>query len=540
MSLPPIRAPREHGAVFALPPLAEAGQLIAANRSFPASWQELRSQARRETLVAAMQYLRDAGEPNPEPRSDSLLLAGHQPELFHPGVWVKNFALHGLANRLGLTPLNLVIDTDTAKWPALHVPVLDATTSEVPANFVDEPFAPLPQLGHPRPLAHLARVPLDEWKGDIPYEERHVANEELFHSIADRIGELTSNWPFQPMLSEFWDEVLCAAQRTNLLGERLAAARRAVERRWGCANLEAPMSRVCGTASFAKFVGHLLQGLSDFHTAHNSALTDYRARHGIASRNRPVAELAREGDWLEAPLWAWKRSASHRQRLFVRATDAGFELRAGEERWPSLPADADGLQRIWREMAEDGLKIRSRALTTTMFARLFLGDAFIHGIGGAKYDELNDEIIRRFYRIEPPKYMVLSATLLLPFPHYAADPAAISRLTRERRDRWYNPARHLANEERRQPAIRELLAERTNWLQRGRESKAARQARYRAFRQINHRLREAARTQQQQVTRQLLLAKQHVEANEVLGRRDFAFCLYPEEMIKPFCQRFLT
>ena len=32
-----------------------------------------------------------------------------------------------------------------------------------------------------------------------------------------------------------------------------------------------------------------------------------------------------------------------------------------------------------------------------------LSDLFIHGIGGAKYDELTDEIIRRFFGIEPPR-----------------------------------------------------------------------------------------------------------------------------------------
>ena len=43
------------------------------------------------------------------------LVAGHQPELFHPGVWFKNFALHRLAHQHGALPINLVVDTDTAK-----------------------------------------------------------------------------------------------------------------------------------------------------------------------------------------------------------------------------------------------------------------------------------------------------------------------------------------------------------------------------------------------------------------------------------------
>ena len=55
-----------------------------------------------------------------------------------------------------------------------------------------------------------------------------------------------------------------------------------------------------------------------------------------------------------------------------------------------------------------------------MYARLFLADLFIHGIGGAKYDELTDELMRRFFKIEPPEFLTLTGTLLLPFPRAAA------------------------------------------------------------------------------------------------------------------------
>ena len=51
----------------------------------------------------------------------------------------------------------------------------------------------------------------------------------------------------------------------------------------------------------------------------------------------------------------------------------------------------------WRSLEAHGFKIRTRALTTTMFARLFLADLFIHGIGGGIYDELTDRIIERYY-----------------------------------------------------------------------------------------------------------------------------------------------
>jgi len=99
-----LRAPRDNGAVVAEPPLAEAGALIARNRQrlsqlvgglLGRTWADLRSQAIQEALAAAQGYLRNAGEPLPQHRQPSLLLAGHQPELFHPGSWGYKFSYTG-------------------------------------------------------------------------------------------------------------------------------------------------------------------------------------------------------------------------------------------------------------------------------------------------------------------------------------------------------------------------------------------------------------------------------------------------------------
>ena len=79
-------------------------------------------------LSAAQDYMRSFAEPQPTfspspllpfSPSPSLLLAGHQPELFHPGVWIKNFALARLAREHGTVPLSLIIDSDTARSPHL-------------------------------------------------------------------------------------------------------------------------------------------------------------------------------------------------------------------------------------------------------------------------------------------------------------------------------------------------------------------------------------------------------------------------------------
>src|SRR5204863_2274110 len=116
---------------------------------------ELRQLGRRTALQTAQDYLAAAGQsvaistgfPSP------LLMAGHQPELFHPGVWVKNFALHGLARCHGGSALNLVVDNDTAKTNLLRFPVETAPGSE---------------------LYQLHSLPFDYLAAQAPYEERQV------------------------------------------------------------------------------------------------------------------------------------------------------------------------------------------------------------------------------------------------------------------------------------------------------------------------------------------------------------------------------
>ncbi len=200
-------------------------------------------------------------------QSATLVLAGHQPELFHPGVWVKNFALNGLAHETGSIPLNLVVDNDTAK----------STTLLMPAE------------------GHVLAVPFDHWQSEVPYEERGVQNEALFRAVPTTAAKVSGAWNFRSMLPEFWDEACRQGERTALLGERFAAARRTFERRWGCTNLEVPLSRVCQTEGFAWFACHLLQNLRQFGDVYNSVVRAYRLRYHMRSRNHPVPDLRGRG-----------------------------------------------------------------------------------------------------------------------------------------------------------------------------------------------------------------------------------------------------
>jgi len=516
VSLPRLRAPRDDGAILAVPPLDEAGALLARNRRdlttitlelCGKSFAELRRLARADAWEAARRYHSEAGEPiPPAPDLDqSWLIAGHQPELFHPGVWIKNFALQGLAQRHGGFSVNLVVDNDAARAPLLHVPA----------------------------GAHRAAVPYDRWQGESPYEERAVLDEALFASLPERVAPYTRDWPYAPLVPLFWSEVLRQRERTALLGERIAAGRRWLERRWGLVQAEVPLSRLCQGEAFAHFACHLVLNAPRLRNVYNAAVHDYRRRYGLRSAYHPVPDLAQEDDWCEVPLWAWRAPQRRRARLFVRQAGGELQLRAGSDIWPALAGgDPQRLVAQWRELEPRGYKVRTRALTTTLFTRLLLGDLFIHGIGGGKYDELTDALIARFFGGPVPGYLVLTATLLLPLPRSPVSASACRQLARLHRDIRYNPQRHFPDGV---PAAARLLMDaKAAWIARATPTHAERRERFERLRALNDQLRPFLQDAEERLRRECGQCRDRLRVNEVIGRRDYAFCLYPEEMLRDF------
>jgi hypothetical protein len=521
-----LRAPTQDGAIVAEPPLSEVASLLEQNRrrlqraglSFLGrDWNHLQTQAREEVVAAAHHYMIPFGEAPSSASSQSLLMAGHQPELFHPGVWVKNFLLFGLARKHGLTPLNLIVDNDAIKSTLIRVPCRGGSAGD---------------------KVHLVSVPFDRWTGETTWEWRGCADPELFASFPERVAELLRAWNYEPLLPAFWTDVRRRLRERPILGACFAAARRNLERHWGCHNLEVPVSAVCRTEAFAWFACHLLTDLPRFHTIYNEVVAAYRRAHGLRSRSHPVPDLGVKGAWLETPFWGSQAAQAQRGRLYARRTSSGIELRAGTQNWPSLPSierDQTAAVHEWQRLEVGGFLVRSRALTNTLFARLFLADLFIHGIGGGKYDELTDEIMRRFYDIEPPQYLVFSATRLLPLPTAPVSVEDCDRLARAVRDVHYNPQRHLPDAS----SYQALIAEKQAWIERQPADKRERRERFEKLRELTEKLREPLLRREMEMRDELKSCEQLLETNAVLQRRDYAFVLYPEVMLREFCTQFL-
>jgi hypothetical protein len=517
-----LRAPATDGGLLAEPPLVTAAQEAVANaarlsawdydvQGRPASW--LRSQTRREIVDLARGFLGrhgfDVGTDGPGSSvgvDPILIVTGHQPELFHPGVWVKNFAASALGRSCGGLALNLIVDNDIPKSASIRVPRVQGG-----------------RIG-------AVEVDFDRWQGEIPYEDWKVLDESMFATFGDRARQALAGAVADPLLDDYWPRVLRRRGETETVGLRFALARREVEESWGVSNLELPLGEVCQSQGFLWFASHLIAQLPRYQEVHNTCLAEYRAAHRIRSRHHPVAALAREDDWLEAPFWVWRARQPRRRALLARQRARVVELRIdGEtEVLIELPLTPDGagccaVERL-RDLPARSVRLRTRALTTTMFARFLLGDLFIHGIGGAKYDELGNEIARRFFDFEPPGFLTLSLTLWPGLPVAPTTPADLAEVDRRLRDLIFNPDRYLD-----EPSLEEsriLIEAKREAIGRPATSRRERIARGKAIRRYNEALQPWVETLRAELVRQKARLVADLRANRIARNREFASVLH--------------
>lgn len=517
-----LRAPRENGSRLIEPPASEVSTLLLVNeeRRRQASLElcglplaELAAQARAELIEAARDYTGQYRDLPPPAQTDRILLAGHQPQLFHPGVWYKNFVLSRLAESERAVAINLQVDSDTIKRSSIRVPT----------GSIAQPA--------------LEDIPFDRPGPEIPFEQRPILDRDLFDRFARRVAERVAPFVAEPLVHTLWKLASRRADEQPNLGAALAQSRHQLEGQWGLTTLEIPQSKVCGLRSFRRFTLHNLLELPRLRNTYNAAVREYRRVNHVRSANHPVPELAADGDWLEAPYWVWRNDRPRRRRLFVRRRHDALLLTDREELLGEIPiagcADNGRAMAAMTSLAERGIKLRTRALMTTLFARLLLGDLFLHGIGGAKYDEVTDLLFRRFYGMEPPSYLVVSATIELPIPRQAVNDDDARRVRGQLRELTFHPEKYLATPPADAEKVAALVANKADWIARQPTPAMARQ-RCRAIRTINEKLQGWVAPRRVELEQELADISAQLRSRAILGSREFAFCLYPERMLRDF------
>ena len=345
-------APKHDGALLVWPEAGTLGGAAARNAQLVDQAGEL------QFAGLTLRELRDLARRFVGHDSGPLILTGHQSELHHPGVWVKNAVIDAVPGNA----LHVAVDTDQPKhlalrWPGVALPVTDdpRLRSAAWAGLLDPPSPAhlnAADAADPPPL-------VVEWIADC---RRYLIDQR------DSPSPMT-------------------------LAGMLADAGHRLDWRLGLRHSVVMLSGLLECEAWAAVVLEIARDAEGFAGDYNAALREHRAANGLEGTDRPMPDLAPG----ELPFWLDDLTTGRRARAMI-----------GDVPDAADPAD------LLRQLRRRGLRLAPRALTLTLFLRLFLADLFVHGIGGGHYDRVLDRLLRRRWGIEPPTFAVATATLFHP------------------------------------------------------------------------------------------------------------------------------
>ena len=501
------------------PPLSQVAKRLQQNRLILDRWdfdfagqspQALRADIRNYLLTQARQYTvqyRDVSLPSDRSADSLFVVTGHQPELFHAGVWFKNFVLDRIAQQSQAVPIHLIIDNDIPKTTAIRIPsgtVANPTTQTIALE---------------RPTA-------------FPFEERFIQDDLLYQSFDQRVYSAIQTLVPDPLLIENWQESLKADEGENNLGYRLARFRHRQEAKIGLQTLELPLSSVCDHSTFDVLAANLFSRFEQVYQTYNQSLMEHRLVHRIRSQVHPVPNLTLRDDWHELPFWIWTDSNPHRRALFVRQHQKQFELSdlKGGAAW-RLGDCESAIGKHFSKLRGQGVKIRPRALITTLFARLFLSDLFLHGIGGGNYDELTDLLILRLFQVDAPGYLTATSTLRLPIQGVRVPAVPPSELKQRLHELRFHPERCLPSRLHENDQVSRLVAQKCHWIQQ-QLPRGQRKQRHDEIEAANSALRVFLKEDVMAIEAELTRATQALRNQSILASRDYSFCLFPLSQIR--------
>ncbi|HLW59688.1 MAG TPA: hypothetical protein VKV57_07150 [bacterium] len=492
------KVPARSGEALIVPPRAKIPAILAARGE--ASWGraeimgvplgEFRARVRRRAMALV--------EPQPGTQSGPVVVMGHQPLFFHPGVWMKFFLLSRLGADLGGVGLHLIVDSDAS----------GAVTAQIPARTdrLIRRTETLLEVPDEVPLeAHRPPFP-EEWEGFCARVRGHLATLAL--------GEVSDRF------EAFAEGGTAGRRRGRSLGEFLAHARREYEARMAPPTYgELTVSGFSDTPEFRTFVLHLLQDPPAFRRCYNANLDAHRRIHRLRSAANPFPNLGEVDGAQEMPVWALH--GGRRTDLYVERAGDRVRLRTATEPIAEVPAGPEGIDAL----KASGVRLRPKAITLTMFARLCLGDLFIHGVGGGRYDRVTDAMIGELFGCAAPPYIVATGTLFLPLlgeEEAADDPRALERRLM---DLQHNPERYLGTASAAQQRLIDekwALIRSVEAMRPGPERRAATHR----IREVNTLLSAGLVDQMARIREQLTGLSQSSSAREAAEDRGYPFFLF--------------
>ena len=495
--------------------------------SQPAQYHYTRNITRNDTLWQTTQnrlHINERALDYESIKNIPIIQTGHEPILYHPGIWIKNHFVKYLTKKLGGVGINMIVDNDACNMAFIYVPILTEVLSSV------QKMTLVKNMDN----TAYEEIILDDIETILKFKEAVICM--LRKNTFDE-NTITTIKCMQTAFEKFINRITEYYRRgcVDIVG-LLTSARSEMEESFGINNLEIPVSWICDTDGFYQFLLNILYRADPFAKIYNSKLAEYRSIHKIRSKANPLPDLKISGDLVELPFWIWK-IGGQRERCYILNGEDSMKITNGNDTLVILKKSDNVIKNIsmLKTLIDASIKIRPRAITTTIFSRLFFSDVFVHGIGGAKYDTITDEIIKEFFSVEPPASVTISSTLFLPFNTFDTSNECLTRLKQVVNDMRYNPERHAPKEAWEDAEFINRISEKQKLLKMiNVGNKDEKRLYFNQIKELNRLLLTKINTEFQNKQREINKNRHALAYNEAVRFREYPVFIYPTKVLREY------
>ena len=539
MKIKSFTIPKKNKEIFIDPAYENIPELIDLNKKSFQSYDcningipfsQFREQVRSDTLKKAGEYsenllslcsnLNIAGTKNFSCVKDfyspekNIIQTGHSPAIVHPGVLIKHSLVNSIAKKVNGIGINMVVDNDVDNDNCLNIPDINDLDSSVE------------KMEYHPGLRNLA------------FEEIRYADSTQLPAFKENVLKSLHNPDMLKTLEDFMNVVIKLSGETLQFSDLFTFARHAFATRFGIRNLEVPVSLISETDPFLNFFLHITANVKCFVDIYNSKLREYRKLKKISSKANPLPDLMEKGFVIEMPFWIWEEG-KQRKSLYASVSNGSRISILCENKmiehfdFGEMNRSTNNLKNLERLKAliSKGIKIRPKAIANTMYSRMFFSDLFIHGIGGAKYDLITNEIIREFFGVEPPEYATISATLYLPYKPFDISDEDINKRKHAVKDMGYNPDRYASRGIMKDAGMISLINEKKDLISRGASDSKEKHLTFDRIKQLNSLMKDKISPLIKKSENEIADLEKKLSYNSIVTNRNYPFCLYPEAML---------
>lgn len=299
-----------------------------------------------------------------------------------------------------------------------------------------------------------------------------------------------------------------------------------------------PVSRLAESNAFLSFILSILKDAKHFAGCYNRGVLKqkYPSDAHETIRNLVVDTIS---GIVELPFWIFLPDG-RRLSLYIKSTK-DIELYADMLKLGCLNSSCEGgqLEHFRDILRQNKCRLRPKAVSLTLFTRLFLADWFIHGIGGAFYEVVTDDLIRNYYQLGNVKFGVTTASIKLPLPETSLVGETISQIKYRLHNIRHCPERYLEEDLLEKEALVFLVRNKQEFIRQAGDRSVTRDCRlsaWTAMKEINRQLfRYVEKTYQTLVQKKQWLEKQEL-SQQVCNSREYFFGLFSREALLPYAR----